>query len=121
MMEVHILFLLLIKHTIADLGLQSTWMWGRAHEKKNWPFGGQQHYLHHSVLTFIVMILFVDFTTAITFALLDHLAHWHIDFGKHHLNTYLGVTRKDIVWWWTTVADQLLHFLTYYLLIIYLL
>jgi len=46
--------------------------------------------------------------------------HWHVDFTKHNVNTYFELTRKDKWYWWTATIDQLLHFLTYYLLVIYL-
>ena len=119
MIELTIFFLLIVKHTIVDLGLQSQLLWGRASEKGNY-FGGHQHYLHHSVGSFLVFICFTDLHMTCVLSIIDYLAHWHIDFTKHNVNRYLNVSRKDIMWWWTTVTDQLLHFLTYFLLVLWL-
>ena len=52
---------------------------------------------------------------------LDYVAHWHIDFLKHRTQVYMNWDRKDKAWWWLAATDQLLHFATYYLLVIYLL
>ena len=112
-----ILFFLVVKHVIMDLGLQSQLLWGKTDAKYDY-FGCHQHYLHHAIGTFIVF-LFVDIKTAYVAMALDYLAHWHIDFAKHRVQTYMGWNRKDKAWWWLAAVDQLLHFLTYYLLIIY--
>jgi len=118
MIELHIFFLLIVKHTIVDLGIQSWLLWGKAHEKGDY-LGGHQHYLHHAIGTFLVLLCFLDLHTTCVLSVIDYLAHWHIDFSKHNLNRYLNVTRKDLKWWWITVLDQLLHFTTYYLIMIY--
>ena len=118
MTELIIFFLLLVKHAIVDLGLQSQLLWGRADEKNNY-LGGHQHYLHHALGTFLVFICFLDLHMTLLLTVLDYVAHWHIDFTKHRINGYFNLTRKDIAWWWTTVIDQLLHFSTYFLLILY--
>jgi hypothetical protein len=118
MIEIILFFLLLVKHTICDIGLQSQLLWGRAHEKGQY-FGGHHHYIHHSIGSFIVFICFLDLYTVCVLTTIDYLAHWHIDFTKHRVNGYFSLTRKDIAWWWTTAIDQLLHFLTYFLIILY--
>ena len=119
MTEITIFFLLIVKHTIIDLGIQSQFLWGRAHEKNNY-FGGHNHYLHHGLGSLLVFVWFLDLHTALLLSILDYVAHWHIDFTKHKVNRYLDITRKDTLWWWTAVADQLLHFLTYFLLMWYI-
>ncbi|NDB64844.1 MAG: DUF3307 domain-containing protein [Euryarchaeota archaeon] len=118
-MTERILFLLFIKHAIADLGLQSQFLWGRTSSKYNY-FGCHVHYLHHAIGTFLVFLL-VDLRTACMAMVLDYVAHWHIDFLKHRTQVYMNWDRKDKAWWWLAATDQLLHFATYYLLVIYLL
>ena len=115
----HILFVLIIKHCIVDLGIQSHFLWGKTQNKINY-FGCHSHYLHHAIGTFIAFILFTDIKTALLATAIDYIVHWHVDFTKHNINTYLDLTRKDKLYWWTATIDQLLHFLTYYLLVIYL-
>ena len=119
MTEFHLLFLLILKHCIADLGLQAQLLWGTSHNKRFYPWGGHAHYFHHSIPTFLIAYFFVGWETALLMAVTDHVAHWHIDFTKHRVNEMLGCSRKDKIWWWTATVDQLLHFLTYYLLVIY--
>jgi len=117
MMELNLLILLLIKHAICDLGLQSQLLWGRAYEKNNY-FGGHQHYLHHSSLTFAIVLVFLDWQTALILGIADHLLHWHIDYSKHQLNKFLACDRSMKIWWWTATLDQVLHFLTYYIMVL---
>ena len=119
MTELIIFFLLLVKHAIIDLALQTQLLWGRAHEKNNY-FGGHQHYFHHAVGTFLVCIWFLDLSMTCLLTVLDYIAHWHIDFFKHFINLRLKVySKKNILWWWTATIDQILHFLTYLLMILY--
>lgn len=114
-----LLFALFVKHLIIDLGFQSQFLWGKTHLKKHY-FGCHWHYLHHAIGTFLVFILFTDLKTTLIATVIDYVVHWHIDYLKHNVNNYLELTRKDKLYWWTAVVDQLLHFLTYYFLIIYL-
>lgn len=112
--------LLTIKHAICDMGIQSWLLWGKTHAKENY-FGCHSHYLHHAIGTFLVSVLFVDYALALKLATFDYLAHWHIDFLKHRTNNFFNCKRQDKLFWWIIVADQSLHFLTYYLLILYVL
>ena len=116
-----LLFLLFLKHVFIDLGLQAHALWGRSHEKYHYfGAGGHWHYLHHAIGTFIVFALLTNINTAVLASILDYIVHWHIDFTKHRVNRWLDCGRKDKIWWWTATTDQILHFLTYYLLVIYL-
>jgi len=92
---------------------------GKAHEKNNY-FGGHQHYLHHAVGSFLVFICFTDLHTTCVLSIIDYIAHWYIDFVKHRINQHFNIVKKDIEWWWTATIDQLLHFLTYFLLVLWL-
>lgn len=114
-----LLFFLIVKHCICDLGLQSQLLWGKTYRKHNY-FGCHSHYLHHAIGTLIVSLFFVNPILAVQLAVVDYIAHWHIDFCKHRINNWAGCTRQDKLYWWIAVVDQLLHFLTYYLLVIYL-
>jgi len=53
---------------------------------------------------------------AIVIAVLDYVAHWHIDWGKHHINRWLRFEPRSQYWWWLMVVDQIAHILTYYAL-----
>jgi len=113
-----LLFALVIKHVIVDLGLQSQLLWGLTHNKKRY-FGCHAHYFHHGLGTLIVALFFTSPLVATIAAVIDYIAHWHIDYTKHNTINYLELKRQDKLFWWVTVVDQLLHFLTYYLLVLY--
>jgi len=117
-METDLLFALIIKHVICDLGLQSQFLWGQTHNKQHY-FGCHLHYFHHGLGTLIVALFFVQPLLALTLSLIDYVAHWNIDFLKHRISNALGKTRKDKMFWWINSIDQGLHFLTYYLLVVY--
>ena len=71
--------------------------------------------------TLALVFLLVDLRTACIAMVLDYVAHWHIDFLKHRTQVYMNWHKQDKAWWWLAAIDQLLHFATYYLLVIYLL
>ena len=71
-----LLLLLLIKHAIVDLGIQSQLQ----NINKDKYFGnGHIHYLQHGLGTLIVAGLFLQVYPAILCALLDYIIHWQID------------------------------------------
>ena len=117
-METNLLFALVIKLVLCDLGLQSQFLWGKTQNKKYY-FGCHLHYFHHGLGTLIVGLFFVDPLLALALSLVDYVAHWNIDYSKHRINKALCVTHKDLMYWWIASIDQALHFLTYYLLVLY--
>ena len=116
---IELLFLLMVKHCICDLGLQSQLLWGKTINKQYY-FGCHSHYLHHLIGTFLVILLFFNPLFALTIAVIDYIAHWHIDYTKHRVQLYWKLGRADKWFWWITCVDQLLHFLTYYFIVLYI-
>ncbi len=110
------LLALLFKHAVADLALQN-YLTGI--NKLDYWGNGHKHYIHHGLLTFIVSLLFVDVSLAIVIAIVDYVAHWHIDFFKHQVCRVFKVQGKSRAWWWITSIDQILHYSTYYFLVSY--
>lgn len=110
------LLALLFKHAVADLALQN-YLTGI--NKLDYWGDGHKHYIHHGLLTFIVSLLFVDVSLAIVIAIVDYVAHWHIDFYKHQICRVFKVQGKSRAWWWITSIDQILHYSTYYFLVSY--
>ena len=110
------LILLLIKHAIVDLGVQSQ----LTNIDKSRYFGnGHEHYMHHGLGTLIVAGLFLPAVPVILCAFIDYFIHWQIDYCKHTANNLLNVQARSTMWWYTNVIDQSLHFITYYLLVKY--
>ena len=108
-------FALLIKHAIVDLGIQSHL---NDIDKNRYISNAHIHYLHHGISTFLIALFFTSPQLAILCAIIDYVAHWHIDFVKHNVTTIFNIEGKSLVWWWISAADAALHFLTYYVIIL---
>lgn len=110
-----ILFLLLIKHAIADLGLQG---YIKGSTKRDY-FGKKLwlHSTHHGIGTFIVLILFTDVSTAILIGLLDMFLHWQIDYCKTWLIHKLNYNNTMRQFWWIQAGDQAAHYSCYFLFV----
>ena len=114
MMEL-LLLLLLIKHAVVDLYLQSYLTLN-----KREYFGGFIHYLQHGVATLIIACAFFSFEIAFILAVIDFVLHWHIDYNKHVVQTRWNITpdSNKQLYWFIQCVDQSLHFITYWALII---
>jgi hypothetical protein len=108
-------FLYCIKHTVADLALQRYFV-SRSVKQFYLNRAAQLHYLHHSILTFLVSLFFVDLHFAILLGLLDHIAHWHIDFVKSYVKHKYNIVESKREFWLLQTLDQSLHITTYYCL-----
>lgn len=109
--------LLLLKHFICDFPLQ---MFPYQYENKG-TYGHPGGLLHsgiHIVGTLIVMLLFVSPFLAMGLALLDGIIHYHIDWAKMNVNRIYNLKPTNSEYFWLSLGvDQLLHGLTYVLLI----
>lgn len=110
------LLLLLIKHAIVDLGIQAQL---DKIDKSRYIGNGHEHYLHHGIGTMVVAGFFLPIEIGLICAFVDYFLHWHIDYTKHKFNRLLKIESRTPAWWWTNVIDQCLHFLTYYLIVMY--
>lgn len=108
--------LLLIKHAIVDLGVQSQLT---GIDKSRYFGNGHEHYLHHGMATLIVAALCLPIIPAIIIVIFDYIIHWHIDYTKHKFNRLCRIESRTPAWWWTNVIDQCLHFSTYYFIAMY--
>ncbi len=109
--ETLILFLLVCKHAVADLAVQSF----RKPSKKRLYLnkGLHIHAVDHSVLTFAVLVFFVNPMAAIAYAIIDYIAHWHIDWIKSNILWLFGISREGKGFWRLQTFDQIFHFATY--------
>lgn len=113
-MELVLLSLLLIKHTIVDLALQH---YIKGQKKLQWlnPLA-HWHYAQHGIGTLIVTLpLTGDLLVAASVSLLDYLIHWHVDFCKSCVRQHYGWEEQDLSFWVLQSVDQILHYLTYIL------
>lgn len=116
-----------LKHFIVDFPLQPAWMYRHKHIFGH-P-GGIAHSAFHGAVTFIMLMVLWNYgiggakyaaVQATTIAFLEFVAHYFIDYAKMNLNHYLGwgpmVCEQ---FWWLLGFDQLLHYLTYCVIIWY--
>jgi hypothetical protein len=122
-MEIIILFFLLtFKHAFVDLFVQSY----HNQIKKVHYLGGWPHYTEHAIGTFIVTLCawrilgVTNLQLAILLAVIDGVAHWHIDWLKHQVLKYYEqrtglpmLEHRKNVYWLVQCVDQQLHFITY--------
>lgn len=110
---------LFIKHFICDFPLQMF----------PWIYQNKGRYLHpagivhagiHGIGTLIVLSFFIDIKTSITLAIIDILLHYHIDWAKMNLSRHYDLKPNNSEWFWVLLGlDQLLHHLTYFVIIYY--
>jgi hypothetical protein len=105
-----------VKHLICDGPLQTL----RMVQDKSF-YGRPQGVLHaaiHLVGTAIVFMLFgMPLKIVALLALVDGAIHYHIDFIKNNLVRAKGWGTEDSPYWWAFTADQMLHHMTYVLLV----
>ena len=112
---IELLTALTVKHFIIDFPLQPKYMY--SNKGTYGHFGGILHAGLHGLGTYICLIIFAP-EYAIYLAILDMCVHYHIDWAKMNLNKKLGwgpTTHEQF--WWLMGFDQLLHSLTYVLII----
>lgn len=109
-----ILTLLFIKHFLADFVWQTDTM---VIEKGKYGYlGGLQHSALHGVLTYAVLMHFLGVQACAMLAMIDAFIHYHIDWAK--MNITKNYTVKDKQFWFWLGFDQLLHALTYIIMVI---
>ncbi len=115
MIEILILFTLLsIKHFFADFVFQYDYM---VQEKGYYgKIGGIHHSLIHGLGTWLIFWTFA-YPLAFWVAVVDFLAHYHIDWAKMKIGRTKGYTPQDRAFWFWIGLDQLAHYLTYVVLI----
>ena len=105
-----VMFLLQVKHFIADFVLQTDQM---VIEKGTY---GARYGIYHSAIqgagTFFALCWIHPFLGVIT-GIFDFLVHYHIDWAKMNINRKYGYTPKDHEFWFWLGLDQLAHQLTY--------
>lgn len=118
MEPVLVLILLMIKHAIADLLLQTL----RPPCDKTDYIGKGLHWhaFDHSILTLLVLIHFVGWDMAIVLAVVDYIIHMHIDFIKSTICKRINIIRQDVAYWRIQTLDQIAHYLTYYGIVYYI-
>jgi len=112
-------YLLLVKHAVADLWLQSRLNNPKYGDKKNltdrklWI-----HSLDHTAGTAVITLLFAGLWWAIIAALLDFVLHSVIDWTKRVYTLDRKITTKQNLFWKIQAVDQILHYTTYLIIVL---
>lgn len=110
---------LFIKHFICDFPLQAfPWMY---YNKGTYlHLGGLVHAGVHSIGTALVLCFFTSSNLIIYCTLADFILHYHIDWAKMNLGKQLNLKPDNSEWFWILLGfDQLLHHLTYFVIVYY--
>ena len=114
-----IFFLLLVKHCIIDLWVQSLLTY-KDKKSKYTSLSAQVHYAQHGLGTIFVLSFFIPLKYAILVGIVDYIAHWHIDFLKSRTQKKFNIKSPEKAYWFLSSIDQGLHYLTYYLIVLYI-
>ncbi len=109
------MFLFTIKHSIADVFLQTYHT--DVDKSKYISWKSHRHYIEHGACTFIILLWFVNPIFAALASLLDYLIHWHVDWLKTSFCLRTGIKRNTPLFWRIHTLDQMAHFGTYGLIV----
>ena len=111
-----LILLFTIKHFIVDYILQRKFQY--MNKDQYGHNGGLLHAILHGFGTILVVTGYCDFKTVVLMAFLDFQLHYHIDWAKANINKKMkwGPTTHD-QYWILLGFDQMLHGLTYILII----
>lgn len=106
-----------LKHFIVDFPLQTSPYLYKNKGVYGHP-GGLIHSGLHGVGTFLILLAFAPIGWVCALSLFDELIHYHIDWAKVNINDRFGWGPTTHSEFWVLLGlDQLLHSLTYILMI----
>jgi hypothetical protein len=110
------LAVLMLKHAVADFYLQSTYQYMN---KRHYAHpGGILHSAIHVALTPLVyLVIAPSLLLAFGIAASEFLLHYHIDWLKEQITHRNGWTAQDRGFWFALGTDQLVHGLTYLVMV----
>jgi len=111
-----LLGLLFVKHWYIDFvnqsmeEVQGKGIYGNAH--------GIMHSIKHGLGTLLIFWAFTgEFEYSVIIGLIDFALHYHIDWAKININKKFNYTTENPKFWMWLGLDQLLHSLTYLMLV----
>lgn len=118
------LFALLVafqaKHFVCDYPLQTSYMLGKG-SKEGWIKPLAYHCAVHAFATLIICIGFgVDYSVAVLLSLMDFSIHFVMDRIKASPNLLGKYSFDNPKFWYSLGFDQMIHHLTHYLIIFFM-
>lgn len=107
-----LLTLLLVKHFIWDFYYQPPYMWQNKGTFGHW--GGIAHSGIHAATTYFILLFYATLEVAVLLAVFEFVVHYLTDYAKMNINRIKGwgaTTHNEF--WQLTGFDQLVHQLTY--------
>lgn len=116
-MTILLITLLTIKHFIFDFLYQPPFQW--QNKGTYGHIGGIVHSGQHAVATFIILLCFINPVLALSISALEFIIHYHMDWFKMNYNAAKGWTATTHNEFWILLGvDQLVHSLTYVLIVV---
>lgn len=110
-MQLLLISLFVIKHTVADYFMQYSWM---IRDKGTYgAWGGLAHAGFHGLLTYCILLFFINPLYALALSMADSVIHYHVDFVKSNFWKHKNLTAMDQQYWIAHGVDQFLHLFTY--------
>lgn len=109
-----LLIALVIKHFIADFLLQTPFMY--MNKGTYGHLGGVYHAFIHACFT-VLILLILGSSNWLYLSLADFVIHYHMDWFKTWHCNKQRYTPNDFPYWFWLGFDQLVHYLTYILII----
>jgi Protein of unknown function (DUF3307) len=108
---------LMCKHAVADFYLQSAYQY--LNKGTYGHPGGIEHSAIHVALTPLVYLVIApaSLMLALIIAISEFLLHYHIDWLKEQVTHRNGWTAKDPGFWYALGTDQLVHGLSYLVIV----
>jgi len=108
---------LMLKHAVADFYLQSAYQY--LNKGTYGHPGGILHSAIHVALTPLVFFVIApaSLLLALIIAISEFLLHYHIDWLKEQVTQRNGWTAQDRGFWYALGTDQLVHGLTYLVIV----
>ena len=106
---------MIVKHFIVDFLLQTKYQW--SNKGTYCHPGGILHSGLHGIGTYLCLFWYAPIA-AVYLAFADMVIHYHVDWAKMNLNAKMGWgpnTHEEF--WWLLGLDQLLHYLTYVVIV----
>ena len=111
MTAAYVLFLLVVKHAVADLMLQSRLTSGDKADLTS--LKGYRHALDHALCTLLVCIFFAPISWALGIAVLDFVLHFIIDYSKTKIVRRYKIKYEGKAFWCIQGVDQIAHYSCY--------
>lgn len=105
-----------VKHVLGDYVFQNAYI---LEHRRIWGHpGGVLHVAIHAALT-LPLLLVAGVQGVLFFAILlgEALFHYHVDWVKDGWINQTGLTSSDKLYWWLTGTDQMLHQLSYLVIV----